>query len=86
MTYCAACGRVLKREEMQKSEATRRLEGAGAGELFGKNTPNLMSGTAMTCNVCRSWICIGCAEKAAFAANAGMILHANCGGMFENPD
>ncbi len=83
---CSACERILQPAEMKKDEATRKLEQAGAGMLFEKNTPNVMSGTAMKCNGCAAWICISCAEKAALTAGAGMILHLNCGGMFENPD
>ena len=83
---CSSCRRQLSDKETQKDEATLRIDAAMGGMQLDRYTPNLMSGTAMKCNTCGSWICNGCAEKAAFAANAGMILHLNCGGMFQNPD
>ena len=83
MPNCAICGKTITEKEMEKNIFINLM-----GNVLGENTkymPNLMQGLAMKCNRCGTWICIDCASKAALSANAGMIQHSDCGGMFESP-
>ncbi|MCI0606866.1 hypothetical protein L0156_28110 [bacterium] len=87
MVACSSCGRRLSENELKKDEATKRLEAAmGGPEPGAEYTPNLLSRLAMKCVGCGAWICCDCAEKAALRAGVGMLKHANCGGMFKNPE
>ena len=82
MTTCMMCYKQIPQQEMRKSVL---------GDIFGmmgesaKTMPNLMEEIAMKCNRCGVWICNNCAVRTATEQSAGMIQHADCGGMFETP-
>jgi len=84
-TICSSCWRTLSEEETQPS-AIRQF--GLFSNLLGeraKYVPDVVQGLGMKCNRCGVWICSKCAQRTASSANAGMIQHSNCGGMFETP-
>jgi hypothetical protein len=82
MAICAMCEKTISSSEMQNDY----VSGAFAS-LLGPNAkyvPNAMQELAMKCERCSAWICNRCAVSNAQRSGAGMLKHANCGGMFEN--
>ncbi|MBY9009232.1 MAG: hypothetical protein KGD74_05145 [Candidatus Lokiarchaeota archaeon] len=83
-TKCSVCGKTIPEDKMNSID----IMGSMMGDLLGGNLnfmPNVMQELPMKCNRCGTWICNKCAVKTAQRANAGMIQHSGCGGMFANP-